>query len=283
MQQPNLRQRSPEWHEFRQKHIGGSDAITCMGDYRYATPYQLYLEKLGLSSPRRITSAMQNGIDNEEPARRAFENLMGISVFPVVRKSRTVDFMMSSLDGLDMDEKIAVEIKCPSDMTYHQMALDGKVPDHHMPQLQHQISVLGLDGIYFFSYTATSSAVVEVKRDENYIRNLIEKERIFWEYVTKEEAPPLTDKDYVYCESNEWKELTEEWKRLSDLEERKEIVRKQLIAIAGDKNAKGNGCTLTKVYRKGNIPYSKIPEVKKLDLEAHRGPPIESWRLSINA
>src|SRR6185295_11413046 len=169
MQQPNLRQRSPEWHEFRQKHIGGSDAITCMGDYRYATPYQLYLEKLGLSSPRRITSAMQNGIDNEEPARRAFENLMGISVFPVVRKSRTVEFMMSSLDG-----------------------------------------------IYFFSYTATSSDVVEVKREKNYIRNLIEKERIFWEYVTKEEAPPLTDKDYVYCESNEWKELTEEWKRLSD-------------------------------------------------------------------
>jgi putative phage-type endonuclease len=281
MQQPNLRQGTAEWHEFRQKHIGGSDAAICLGESQYMTPYQLYLEKIGLGKPRQINSAMQNGIDLEEPARRAFEQSIGVSVFPVVRKSRTIDFMIASMDGLDMDEKIAVEIKCPMNMIYHQMALDGEVPAHHMPQLQHQMSVLNLESIYFFSYTVSTHKAILVRKDENYIKNIIEKETEFWNYVDKKEAPPLSEKDYAYCDSTEWKELTEEWKQLNDLEERKEAIRKRLISIAGDRNAKGNGITLTKVYRKGVIPYSTIPEIKKLNLEPHRNPPSESWRLTI--
>jgi putative phage-type endonuclease len=282
MQQVNLKQRSPEWYEFRRNHIGGSDAAVCLGESPYMSAHELYLEKLGLGKPKQVNSYMQQGIDLEEPARSAFENIMGISVFPVCRKSRHTDFMMASLDGLDMDEKIAVEIKCPSNMTYHQMALDGQVPDHHMPQLQHQLSVLGLDVVYFFSYTLSSHAIVEVKRDEKYIKNLIEKEKAFWDYVLKKEPPPLTEKDYVFCESPEWKELTDEWRTLSDLEDRKEVIRNRLIAIAGEKNAKGNGCTLTKVHRKGNVVYSKIEYLKTIDLEPYRSPPVESWRLSMN-
>lgn len=282
MQQPNLKQGSPEWHEFRRNHIGGSDAAVCVQQSPYMTPYDLYLEKIGLGTNRSINSYMQKGIDLEEPARKAFEETMGVSVFPTVRKSQKVHFMAASLDGLDIDGKIAVEIKCPSNMTYHQMALDGQVPEHHMPQLQHQISVLGLDGIYFFSYTPTSNAIVEVKKDDNYIKNLIEKERIFWDHVTKKEPPPLTEKDYLYCESNEWKELTDEWKQLCILEDRKEEIRKRLIILSGQKNAKGHGVTLTRVHRKGSIEYNSIPELKLIDLEKYRKPPIESWRLTVN-
>ncbi len=283
MQQLNYVQGSEEWHTFRNKHIGSSDAAVCVLGLHYeTTPYMLYMQKMGKAEPKKTTSAMYNGKVNEEPARRCFEDQLGVSVFPTVRESRTTHFMAASLDGLDIDEKVAVEIKCPvnENSTYHQMALQGQVPEHHMPQLQHQISVLELERIYFFSYTQSSNAIVEVKRDETYIKNMIQKETIFWEHVDKKNPPPLTEKDYLYCDTNEWKELTDEWIQLDYLEDRKEQIRRRLIEIAGQKNTKGNGVTVSKTQRKGNVVYSEIPYLKTIDLDQYRSPPTEIWRIT---
>lgn len=277
-----MKQRVPEWHEFRRNHIGSSDASICLGDYRYKTPYQLYLEKIGLGEPEPISAPMQRGLDLEEEARMQFERVTGHAVFPTVRTHKDIEWMSASLDGLSIDGDIAVELKCPSNPLYHEMAMDGVLPEHHMPQLQHQMEVLGLQDIYFFSYTVTSYGIIIVKRSQNFIDDIKHKEKAFWECVTSKKPPSLTEKDYVFCDSNEWKELTDEWKQLCDLDDKKERVRKRLLEISGKRNAKGNGITLTKVFSKGKVAYDHIPVLQNLDLEPYRNPPSESFRITVN-
>lgn len=280
MQSVSLIQGTPEWHEFRQKHIGGSDASVCLGESKYMSPYELYLEKIGEGKPKKVTTIMHQGNILEEPARKAFEQVMDVSVFPVVRKHKEYDFMAASMDGLDMDEKIAVEIKCPFSKIYHQMALNGVMPDHHMPQVQHQMSVLNIDKMYYFSYTIESHGLVVVNRDDDYIKNLISKEKEFWEMVQSRKPPELTDKDYLEMESTEWKELSDEWNRLCEMDDRKEAVRQRIIALSGAQNAKGYGIRLTKVMRKGSVDYKAVPMLKGVDLEAYRKPSNESYRIT---
>ncbi len=40
-----LIQNTPEWHAFRRKRIGASDAPVIMGISPWKTPYQLWIEK----------------------------------------------------------------------------------------------------------------------------------------------------------------------------------------------------------------------------------------------
>ena len=132
----DLVQGSREWKEFRKNKLGASDAPTIMGVSPYETPYQLWCRKLGLLPEPDMTGAMQRGHDLEPLALAEFERQLGLFMRPTVRVSKTTPWMMASLDGLCLDDKVAVEIKCPN-LETHQIALDGKVPDKYIYHNQH--------------------------------------------------------------------------------------------------------------------------------------------------
>ena len=95
-------QQTPEWLELRRKKIGASDAPCIMGVSPWKTPYELWLEKL-TGKEQSQTWAMKEGIRKEEEARTEFEKQTGIIVFPKVLISDKYDWMMASLDGIDIE------------------------------------------------------------------------------------------------------------------------------------------------------------------------------------
>src|SRR5689334_6309347 len=139
-----LLQNTSEWLEMRRNKIGASDAPVIMGVSPWKTPFQLWEEKLGIGKEKETTASMRRGIDMEEEARQKFEELTGHIVFPKVMFHPDYEYLMASLDGIDMDHKVAVEIKCPG-REDHECAMDGVVPEKYKPQLQHQLEVTGLD------------------------------------------------------------------------------------------------------------------------------------------
>ena len=152
----DLAQNSPEWLEFRRDKIGASDAPVIMGVSPFKTPYQLYLDKVeNMHQPQN--SAMKRGHDLEAEARQAFEAMYEtlymdkITVVPYVVQSDIYEWMIASLDGLDMGKGVMVEIKCPGQKD-HDLAMSGKIPEHYIPQLQHQLFVTGLNKMFYFSY-----------------------------------------------------------------------------------------------------------------------------------
>ncbi len=274
-----MQQQTKEWHEARRKHIGASDAPVVMGVSPWRTPYQLFLEKLGLGEQKYTNNAMRYGIATEDKARKEFEAYTGLSMFPQVVFHPKHSFMMASLDGADLDRQFAVEIKCPSNPKDHESAMDGIVPEKYYPQVQHQMECLGIDMIYYFSYTHNSSKIIEVERSQSYINEMIDKEKEFWRRVEELDAPPMTDKDYERREDAEWITLEERWKFLQPYIEESEQLREKLIACANGKNVKGNHLTLSRFMRKGNVDYKKVPELKGVDLEPYRKGASICWRV----
>ena len=185
---------TPEWEEFRKDKIGASDAPIIMEVSPWTTPFQLWCERLSLIEKRSINGAMLRGIDLEEEARKKFEEENDVIVFPATKISEEIPWMMATLDGIDLKQKIMVEIKCPG-REDHLKALSGEIPLKYYPQLQHQMYVAELDFCFYFSYTLESFITLKVNRDERYIDDMLKKEKSFYECLTGLYSPKLTQKD----------------------------------------------------------------------------------------
>jgi len=278
-QEISIDQGSTEWLSLRKEKIGSSDAAVCMGISKWKTPYQLWSEKLDVTSSQPQNDAMRRGHELEPIAREIVEKKLGIRLMPGVFIK---DFQIASMDAICQNNEVAVEIKCPGKID-HEMGMNGKVPDHYYPQLQHQMIVLDIKTMYYMSYSPESSVHFIVKRDDEYCEKLLAKEKEFWNYLQTLESPPLCDKDYVEIHDRSWNEKAQEWNRISrqlkNFEEIESKLRKELIQMASGRNCKGAGIKISSSTRKGNVDYSSIPDLKNIDLEKYRKPPTQVWRI----
>ena len=278
----DLEQGSLQWHALRKTKITATDAPIIMGASHWKTKIQLYHEKLSPTELHHINERMQRGIDLEPIARDLFTLKTGIVAQP---KIVVKDWAMASLDGMDALCTKIVEIKCPGQKD-HAIALSGKVPDHYYPQLQHQMYVTDVNMCYYFSFDGADGVVVEVPRDAKYIEKMIEEEIKFYQCLINKIPPEPSENDYIERDDSLWKQCADNWlsvnAKIKQLEKEEEDLRKQLIFLSGEHNTKGSGLSLCQVQRKGNVDYSKIPQLKGLDLEIYRKPSINSWRITCN-
>lgn len=277
-----IKQNTPEWEQIRKKHLGASDAPVVMEVSPWKTPFQLWEEKLGLRPAQFQTAAMSRGHDLEAQALQAYNDYTGNAASSEVVFHPDKKWMMASLDGLSLDRSTVVEIKCPG-KDDHFVASKGKVPEKYYPQLQHQLAVIGLNLLHYFSYSESSFHLVEVERDDKYIQKLYAKEECFWQKVLDFDPPNLTDKDFVRKSGSEWEEAAARWAasnaKLKEIEQQEKAFRQRLIELAENQSCQGGGIQLQKVVRRGAVDYSGIPQIAGIDLDKYRKPPVETWRL----
>lgn len=271
-----------EWHQWRRGGIGSSDAAVIMGVSPWRTPKQLWEEKVHGSGAQLDNSAMMRGRELEPVARTWFENTMNVTVFPQNKMHAENNWIRASLDGIDLENKILVEIKCPN-KDDHATAMGKKVPEKYWPQVQHQLLVTGLDGMYYVSFNGSDGAIVEVARDNDYIASLLEEEQKFWDLVLSKKAPELTDRDFVSMTKNRtWGNLEMRWlenKEVLDMAEKldKEL-RASMIECSGNRNAHGNGVRISKSMCPGLIDYKKVmADHPNIDWESYRKNSFEKW------
>lgn len=174
----NVTQKTKSWLDYRCAHICASDAPVIMGVSPFKTLEQLYKEKL--KQFEQVPNVwMQRGIDLESVALEKFEEETGLSMFPMVGESEQNPWMAASFDGVTICRTAIVEIKAPGKKD-HAVALDGRIPKKYFPQIQHQIHVAGIDYAFFFSFDGSKGKILEVKRDQSFIEEMIEKEFEFW-------------------------------------------------------------------------------------------------------
>jgi putative phage-type endonuclease len=180
-----LEQGSKEWTLWRRSGVGGSDAIIIAGLSPWRTREQLLKEKLGLIQPQPLNSSMNRGMMLEPKARRCAEQMFETLFLAEVRISPIYSWCYASLDGICIDNKILLEIKCTSKKN-HALAKDGKIPDYYKPQLQHQMYVCGFDKCHYFSFDGDEGVIVVEHRDDAYIDHLIELEKEFYKEMRVE-------------------------------------------------------------------------------------------------
>jgi putative phage-type endonuclease len=271
-----------EWLQWRRNGIGSSDAAIIMGVSPWRTPHQLWHDKVYGNTVQFENSSMTRGKELEPIARSWFEKTMNVAVFPKNKVHPTKDFIRASLDGIDVDDKVMVEIKCPN-REDHFVALDKKVPEKYIPQLQHQLLVTGLQGMYYCSFDGKNGAIVEVPRDNAYIESMFGEEQKFWDMVLKKEVPPLTNRDFVSMEGDRnWELLSMKWaeaKQHMDMAEKEEKeLRDLMIVHANHKSAEGHGVKICKSVCQGTINYKQIMiDHPNIDWESYRNKPVTKW------
>jgi putative phage-type endonuclease len=275
-----LEQGTPEWLALRKTKVTATDSCVIMGANPWKTRIQLYNEKIHENTPIFVNERMQRGTDLEPIARDLFCIQTGIQMKPAVCVK---DWAMASLDGLSPCGRYALEIKCPGDED-HKKALMGKVPDKYYPQCQKIYYVNDVDICYYYSFDSADGVIIEVKRDQNYIDKMVKEELDFFKCLQTRTPPEPQEGDYIYREDDLWKQCATQWmtlvQEMKEMEKREEDLRKQLIFLSGESNSKGSGISLCQVRRKGNIDYSKITELKGIDLEPYRKPSSDSWRIT---
>lgn len=272
----DLEQGTAEWHEFRKKHIGSSDSPIIMGESRWCTPYRLWRQKNDLDPSPEENSAMKWGKKKEEEARQELSRRLEIELIPIVGVSKEIFWASASLDGLSIDGKTLVEIKNP---TTKRAPI---IPKEYMPQLQKQMFVTELDKMIYFDYT--SDFVLEVERDEAFIKKMLAAEEEFWDCLKNLRPPKSPENNFVVREDTAFSEASLVWKALDsqikELEKKEKEARDYLLNLAGDQNVRNLHISIQKVVRKGNIDYTRIPELQNIDLEKYRKGPIETWRIT---
>lgn len=184
----NLVQGSPEWHLFRQNHIGASDSAAILGISPWKTSIQLLEEKVfGWEEP--MNNHMKRGNKLEPLARQAFEIETGWHFSPVVIESGNYPFLAASLDGMSEDGKRVVEIKCGK--SSHKLAQLGIIPPYYYSQLQHQMYVAEVEEIFYYSFDGKSGIKITISFDPEYVEVMLEKEIQFWNCISNFHTPEV--------------------------------------------------------------------------------------------
>ena len=287
-----MEQGSKEWHDMRKRHIGASDAPVIMGvckfklnDGRVKTPRLLWEEKLGTLKGEVDNLATRFGTAMEETARQAYQESVGDQFAPDIVFHPTIKYMMASLDGINITQTKAVEIKCSS-AEDHATAREGKVPVHYYPQVMHQLEILtrlyNINTIDYFSYHKGDGVIVTVDRDEAFIEEMLDSEAQFWAWVEDLEEPPLSrddlteqDKDWSECASRLWdikmakKDLLTEEKALEGL----------LAERCRGRSSRAGGFRYVKSTIQGRVDYEALLEPLNVVLDDYRKASTERWTL----
>ena len=175
----DLVQGTIEWHEWRKRVIGASDANSIMGEGRWASQSRLMNEKLGLVSEFGGNAATREGSALEEPARAALAREYNMQLKPTIVQDSQEPFLAASLDAISKHLGEIFEIKAGA-KTYEYFRLNNKVPAHYVAQLQHILMVTQRESITFAAFRPRMPLLtMDVYRDENYIKQLRKRENDF--------------------------------------------------------------------------------------------------------
>lgn len=280
MKEIDIIQGSEIWHDYRNNHIMGTDSSVIAGDLKHwgRTPLKLWQEKIGEESQVIVTERMERGKALEPLAREHFTMLTAIDVYPAVIESEELPWAAASLDGISYDKKIIVEIKVHNEETYAK-TLSGYIPESYRAQFQKQMFVGALDWLYYFPFDGSHGHVVKIYRDDAYIKEMIEREKIFWDCICNLVPPEECEQDFEYVDDPYLIKLSWDYKQIKKVieayEKEEKLIRDALIEGMNGKNSICGSLKIKQVFRKGSISYGDIPELQGIDLEQYRKKPIE--------
>jgi putative phage-type endonuclease len=187
-----------EQRQQRKLGIGGSDMPIILGLSNYKTPYQLYVEKKGLSDSSEEMSQLQYwGNRLENIIREEFEIRNKVTVeVPDTLVHPFYDFMRANIDGYIKEWDSVLEVKCSSQYMANEWGEDGSdyIPMAYLVQVAHYCSVINAS----FAHIAVLIGGHDY-RQYKYVRDLelentiINSAREFWEAIQNDSPPPATN------------------------------------------------------------------------------------------
>ena len=281
-----LKQNTPEWHRWRLQGIGASDAPVVMGDAPFRTKRFLWSVKTGLAKESAVGSAARRGRALEETARNAYERHTGIQMEPLCLVRDGLEWMRASLDGLSFDGSIVLEIKCPLGNRDQAALSERQIPSHYYAQVQHQLEVSGAEELHYWSFDGRAGTLVKVQPDREYVAKLLKAETEFWSRVLEHRWPDEGD-ELNRSKDLRWRSAASRYRvarlKLNRASVEEQYAREELQKLATARRTYGCGTEVLRSLRRGSIDYSRIPELRNVDLEPYRKKPVEVVKINLSS
>lgn len=287
--QIDLVQGTDEWKEFRNKGIGASDSAAILGCSPWMSAYDLWLKKTGQTEDQRATPAMLRGNQIEETVRQIYEAETGELLMPKVFQHPEIDYIMASLDGITPDNKVILEIKCPRKEVFDKASM-GEVVPYYYCQLQHQLAcVPEAERVDYVVYWNDKHVILPVERDEEFIADLIERYKVFWEeHVTKMVPPEADIEEYIQIDDPTLELIEQGYaaqlavvdsikKDLKIEEEKLSELKQKCLDFTDDGNCIGYHFRYTKKYRSG-FDYKQACVDNKIEMRKYYKP-TSRWEI----
>lgn len=286
-----MEQRSPEWYAARRHRVTGSNVGAILGMNPNKKPSDVMREMVRAyhGAEREFTGnvATEWGQGNEQNAVTSYEMFHGGAVeecgFFVHPEH---DWLGASPDGLLPDGGL-IEIKCPFGQR------DKNPPEfksiiaqsHYFAQVQIEMACTGRQWTHFYQWAPHGDKLERVEFDANWLAWAIPVLRAFYEsYLVEREAPeryllPRHAEDDRPMMSELAAEYAELSSAIKEMDQRKADILDEIKELSGGRELAIGQMKLSKVERKGNVQYAKIPELSGVDLEQYRGSPSIYWTL----
>lgn len=184
-----------EWLELRKKSIGGSDAGAVVGMNQYSSLLTLYADKKGMSKEKETSEAMRLGTDLEAYVAERFTERTGKKVMNdnFMYMDDEYDFITANVDRKVVGENAGLECKTMGSFNGYNLEAN-EVPAHYFCQIQHYCMVMGYERMYLAILVLQKGLyVVEIERDDDFIKKLREAEITFWKHYIEKGIMPAPD------------------------------------------------------------------------------------------
>ena len=184
-----------EWLELRKKSIGGSDSAACVGMNQYSSLITLYAEKKDLSKDKETSEAMRLGTDLEAYVAERFCEKEGKKVIndTFMYMDDEYDFITANVDRKVVGEKAGLECKTMGSFNGYNLEAE-EIPSHYFCQCQHYMMVMGYERMYLAVLVLQRGLyVIEIERDDEFIKQLREAEIDFWKNYVEPGKIPAPD------------------------------------------------------------------------------------------
>ena len=186
-----------QWLELRRKSLGGSDSASCVNMNPYSGLLTLYANKKGLSKDKETNEAMRLGTDLEAYVAERFTEKTGKKVRNdfFMYADDDYDFITANIDRRVVGENACLECKTMGSFNGYNLE-NGDIPAHYFCQCQHYMMVMGFDMVYLAILVLQRGLyVIEVKRDNDFIKQLREAETGFWTTYVMQDRMPEPDSE----------------------------------------------------------------------------------------
>lgn len=284
-----MKQRSGEWFEARRRlSVTGSMVGSILGHNPHCSPEQALRDKvrecLELPPDRPMTEAMQRGVDLEPAAREAYEAHTGLLVEEVgVCQWPNVEWLGSSPDGLTpagcLEIKVTNTPKPISERPWH------------YDQCQAHMTCSGRESCDYWQWNPEKGGVLETvpfdhdwwDKSEGFLCEFHERlqEILADEELQKPFREPLVeqrDDDAWRLAADQYITASIDLKRAQEAEKH---ARASVLKLSGKKACEGAGIKVTTYERAGAVDYSKVPELKGVDLDQYRKKPTVQTRITV--
>jgi putative phage-type endonuclease len=280
-----------KWHELRKTGLGGSDAGAIMGLNKYSSPLNVYFQKKGVKGFEG-NAATEWGHILEDPIREKTRKELNVNIQTIagMYTSKEYPFMNANVDGFIVvpdGDSFVMNGENLTGIGIHEIKTsangDGfkedEIPDSYYCQVQHYMAVTQLDWavLTVFILSKKQGKHYLIKRNDNFILDLIKAEKDFWEnYVEKEIIPePMgVDSEIDFIEklpmveeiilSTDLLPLIEEKERLSqqekEIKQEIEKIKNKLLLSFYDENSNGSKNTVATV---GEYKLSYSTSIRK--------------------